>query len=91
MLNYCNALVARVSPPSFENEIADEDTRATNSALRTPGYRVTYLTVERDGLLKLADLEAAIPRLREQTAVVSLTRANRIGVRCWGLDVRKGL
>ena len=41
--------------------------------------RVTYLPVDRDGLLKLADLEAAIT---DQTAVVSLMWANRIGVRC---------
>jgi len=38
--------------------------------------RVTYLPVDRDGLLKLADLEAAIT---DQTAVVSLMWANRIG------------
>jgi len=37
------------------------------------GYRVTYLPVDRDGLLNLADLEAAIT---DQTAVVSLMRAN---------------
>ena len=37
------------------------------------GYRVTYLPVDRDGLLKLADLEAAIT---DQTAIVSLMWAN---------------
>jgi len=37
------------------------------------------LPVDIDGLLKLADLEAAIT---DQTAVVSLMWANRIGVRC---------
>ena len=36
-------------------------------------YRVTYLPVDRDGLLKLADLEAAIT---DQTALVSLMWAN---------------
>ena len=42
-------------------------------AMETRGYRVTYLPVDRDGLLKLADLENAIT---EQTAVVSLMWAN---------------
>jgi cysteine sulfinate desulfinase/cysteine desulfurase-like protein len=37
------------------------------------GYRVTYLPVDREGLLNLADLEAAIT---DQTAVVSLMWAN---------------
>ena len=36
-------------------------------------YRVTYLPVDRDGLLNLADLEAAIT---DDTAVVSLMWAN---------------
>ncbi|MBI4028626.1 MAG: aminotransferase class V-fold PLP-dependent enzyme [Verrucomicrobia bacterium] len=36
-------------------------------------YRITYLPVDRDGLLKLADLENAIT---EETAVVSLMWAN---------------
>jgi len=38
-------------------------------ALEKEGYRVTCLPVDCDGLLKLADLEAAIT---DQTAVVSL-------------------
>jgi len=38
-----------------------------------PRYFVTYLPVDREGLLKLADLEAAIT---DQTAVVSLMWAN---------------
>lgn len=42
-------------------------------ALEREGYRVTYLPVDREGLLKLADLEAAIT---DQTAVVSLMWAN---------------
>jgi cysteine desulfurase len=41
--------------------------------LREPGYRVTYLPVDREGLLNLADLEAAIT---DETAVVSLMWAN---------------
>jgi len=42
-------------------------------ALEKEGYRVTYLPVDREGLLKLADLENAIT---EETAVVSLMWAN---------------
>ncbi len=42
-------------------------------ALEKQGYRVTYLPVDRDGLLKLADLENAIT---DKTAVVSLMWAN---------------
>jgi cysteine desulfurase len=42
-------------------------------ALGKDGVRVTYLPVDRDGLLKLADLEAAIS---DDTAVVSLMWAN---------------
>lgn len=42
-------------------------------ALEKEGYRVTYLPVDREGLLKLADLENAI---EEDTAVVSLMWAN---------------
>jgi cysteine desulfurase len=41
--------------------------------LEKEGFRVTYLPVDRDGLLKLADLENAIT---DQTAVVSLMWAN---------------
>ena len=42
-------------------------------ALEKDRYRVTYLPVDRDGLLKLADLEDAIT---DETAVVSLMWAN---------------
>ncbi len=42
-------------------------------ALGNEGYRVTYLPVDREGLLKLTDLEDAIS---EETAVVSLMWAN---------------
>ena len=41
--------------------------------LENEGYRVTYLPVDREGLLKLADLENAITN---ETAVVSLMWAN---------------
>lgn len=43
------------------------------AALEKQGVRVTYLPVDRDGLLKLADLETAIS---DDTAVVSLMWAN---------------
>lgn len=42
-------------------------------ALEKEGYRVTYLPVDRDGLLKLVDLEKTITN---ETAVVSLMWAN---------------
>jgi cysteine desulfurase len=42
-------------------------------ALERQGYRITYLGVDREGLLKLADLENAIT---DDTAVVSLMWAN---------------
>ena len=42
-------------------------------ALEMEGFRVTYLPVDRDGLLKLADLENAIT---SDTAIVSLMWAN---------------
>jgi cysteine desulfurase len=42
-------------------------------ALEKEGYRVTYLPVDREGLLKLTDLEEAV---LDETAVVSLMWAN---------------
>jgi cysteine desulfurase len=42
-------------------------------ALEKDGFRVTYLPVDREGLLKLADLESAIS---DDTAIVSLMWAN---------------
>jgi cysteine desulfurase len=42
-------------------------------ALEKEGFRVTYLPVDREGLLKLADLESAIT---EDTGIVSLMWAN---------------
>jgi cysteine desulfurase len=42
-------------------------------ALEKDGYRVTYLPVDRDGMLKLADLESAVT---DETAVVSLMWAD---------------
>jgi len=43
------------------------------TVLEEDGYQVTYLPVDRDGLLKLADLENAVT---DETAVVSLMWAN---------------
>src|SRR5215510_16601476 len=42
-------------------------------ALEKEGYRVTYLPVDRDGLLNLVDLENAVT---DETAIVSLMWAN---------------
>jgi cysteine sulfinate desulfinase/cysteine desulfurase-like protein len=61
VLNYCMAL-EKSSTPLLGQEGAGGGP-----------YRVTYLPVGRDGLVKLADLEAAIT---EQTAIVSLMWAN---------------
>jgi cysteine desulfurase len=44
-------------------------------AMENEGYRVTYLPVDRDGLLSLSDLEDA---LAEDTAVVSLMWADNV-------------
>ena len=56
-------LTPSLSPSDGERTVED----------RVRGYRVTYLPVDRDGLLKLADLENA---LTDDTAVVSLMWAN---------------
>ena len=72
--------VARASRPLSRERPAPatrgQDAHATaggTPALREPAYRVTYLPVDRDGLLNLADLEAAIT---DETALVSLMWAN---------------
>jgi len=66
VLNYCMALDKTRTPL-----LDQEGCRGGRSG--EDGYRVTYLPVDRDGLLKLADLEAAIT---DETAVVSLMWAN---------------
>ena len=43
---------------------------------RHSGYRVTYLPVDREGMLSLADLESALAKHADDTAVVSLMWAN---------------
>jgi cysteine desulfurase len=81
VLNYCRALEGnppqatrssgRESAPSASPKV---QSRLTSAATGQGGnYRVTYLPVDRDGLLKLADLENAIT---DETAVVSLMWAN---------------
>jgi cysteine desulfurase len=65
-----------VSGASRSRPARGQDAHATageTPTLRESGYRVTYLPVDREGLLNLADLEAAIT---EETAVVSLMWAN---------------
>ena len=68
VLNYCIALEkASCRTPLLYQE------GCRGGRPKEDGYRVTYLPVDRDGLLKLADLEAAIT---DETAVVSLMWAN---------------
>jgi hypothetical protein len=57
-------------PPGHSREGGNPEGRLQREST---AVRVTYLPVDRDGLLKLADLEAAIT---DQTAVVSLMWAN---------------
>jgi cysteine desulfurase len=68
VLNYLHALEGCHSERS-EASLTIEAQRTQSGA----GYRVTYLPVDSDGLLKLADLENAIT---DKTAVVSLMWAN---------------
>src|SRR2546426_7208703 len=67
--------------PSLTGDIAD----GSPNGVRLPHYHVTYLPVDRDGLLKLADLEEALrlarsssERRRDETAVVSLMWASEM-------------
>jgi cysteine desulfurase len=89
VLNYCMALeketgsttpAQRATPPqlrrgAFTNSPPDSGgAGALATGVVTGGpYRVTYLPVDREGLLNLADLEAAIT---DETTVVSLMWAN---------------
>jgi cysteine desulfurase len=66
VLNFCMALEKSPTPLLGQEGVGGG--RSEEGA-----YRVTYLPVDRDGLLKLADLEAAIT---DQTALVSLMWAN---------------
>ena len=73
VLNYCLALERGGLNGSggFTPPDCSVDLRSTGDGRRPPlhhdAYRVTYLPVDRAGLLKLADFEAAIT---DQTAVV---------------------
>ena len=73
VLNHCMALSSGsfTPPPGSRGGGFTSPDGGVKPPLRetTGAYRVTYLPVDRDGLLKLADLEAAIT---DQTAVVSL-------------------
>jgi cysteine desulfurase len=77
VLNYCMALSSGgfTPPPGARSGGFTSTDGGVKPPLRetTDAYRVTYLPVDRDGLLKLGDLEAAIT---DQTAVVSLMWAN---------------
>jgi cysteine desulfurase len=73
VLNYCMALGSGGFTPPFPSGAFIPPRGGVKPPLHEPGYRVTYLPVDRDGLLKLADLEAAIT---DETAAVSLMWAN---------------
>ena len=81
VLNYCMALEkqSQDSPQSSQRSLRRAPQSASVFSVpsvvngSSGGYRVTYLPVDREGLLNLADLEAAIT---DQTAVVSLMWAN---------------
>jgi cysteine desulfurase len=68
VLNYCTALEKAGS----RSPLLDEE-GCRGGRPKEEGYRVTCLPVDREGLLNLADLEAAIT---DETAVVSLMWAN---------------
>ena len=72
VLNYCMALEKSGTPLLGQEGAGGGRSLGQEGAGGGP-YRVTYLPVDRDGLLNLADLEAAITG---QTAVVSLMWAN---------------
>jgi cysteine desulfurase len=83
VLNYCRALETKSATKEHEGTqkaSANPLTRPADTLCPSDGDRdgvrgchVTYLPVDRDGLLKLADLENAITN---ETAVVSLMWAN---------------
>ena len=73
VLNYCKALCSGGFTPPFPGGESASPHGGVNPPLHETGYRVTYLPVDREGLLNLADLEAAIT---DETAVVSLMWAN---------------
>ena len=68
VLSYCMALEKSKTPL-----LDQEGWRASAGVVTEGAYRVSYLPVDHEGLLNLADLEAAIT---DETAVVSLMWAN---------------
>jgi len=81
VLNYCMALEKQSQGSPQSSQKSQRRAPQSVSVFSVPsvvngsseGYRVTYLPVDREGLLNLADLEAAIT---DETAVVSLMWAN---------------
>jgi cysteine desulfurase len=77
VLNYCMALErGEFRSGGFTPPFPGGEVTSPHGGVNPPlhlGYRVTYLPVDREGLLNLADLEAAIT---DETAVVSLMWAN---------------
>ena len=84
MLNYCKALEKPAVDHGLHGSHGYAEVGTAVPAVRerraiyhetdeSGGYRVTYLPVDRDGLLTLADLVNAIT---DETAVVSLMWAN---------------
>jgi cysteine desulfurase len=81
VLNYCMALEKQSQDSPQSTQRSQGTAPQSTSVFSVPsvvdgssdGYRVTYLPVDREGLLNLADLEAAIT---DQTALVSLMWAN---------------
>ena len=73
VLNYCRALEREGLGAPLSRPADTLSPSNGERAGRGDGYRVTYLPVDRDGLLKLADLENAVT---DETAVVSLMWAN---------------
>jgi cysteine desulfurase len=81
VLNYCMALEKQSQDSPQSTQRSQRIAPQPASVFSVPsvvdgssdGYRVTYLPVDREGLLNLADLEGAIT---DETAVVSLMWAN---------------
>jgi cysteine desulfurase len=83
VLNYCKALEVdgrkkaqrdtKTEPLVVTDHRAASSPETSSARPAVTPYRVTYLPVDRDGLLNLADLEKAIT---DETAVVSLMWAN---------------
>lgn len=66
-------ITKRRIPLVIDTPLGNADSEYRPRTLKSEGVRITYLPVDRDGLLKLSDLEAA---LTTDTAIVSLMWAN---------------